>query len=568
MKNNKITLKSLKQELENIKVKSSTKASKKVTPEVINKGAIGHDIKNSYINRMFLRSSGFGLYLITGILGYAHKIPFIGRIISALGLYYGRTTIWKILVKVRKMFIIINAMIGVFLVFKTAGFSTDNLIAGFAGVGETYFVMLGSLVKRMFNWFVELFDYKVVPNIPGDSGGGIFSKPSVPKSKHIFIPSNLSIPNLVEAEPFSLRKLYMSGTPTETISWYRDSNSWFWILTAALTVGVVYVGVQSYYEPMYLFNLFKSSVPTTTVTGPTPPLDPGSLPTAAAVAGGSDITLDNSSNITQKTVDFFRKVKKGLNPFNYLASASDAQSQFKVLMEVQNDYNRADRSLYPFTTHNPLDSWFKRLRLHYYGETGQEFVERRQFMEYADRIYDSLKIDKGKMIESVQASPILGDKSLWSAGNTPLGSGAITPSGTITPSLFGKPNIAAPALIEALEQASTSATQRKGLLIPTLPESLTTEWAGHTVEKVSNYFDNWKHSKTHKSFDSLDSIQSIESLDSTVAESSGLLKDKISTPSNLINRTRRWAERPTSSELTEVVDKIKVHDNPFGVFSD
>jgi hypothetical protein len=56
--------------------------------------AVGHDIKQSYIQNLHMRSSMFMLWVISGILGYAHKIPFIGKTIALLSLWYGRTTWW------------------------------------------------------------------------------------------------------------------------------------------------------------------------------------------------------------------------------------------------------------------------------------------------------------------------------------------------------------------------------------------------------------------------------------------------------------------------------------------
>jgi hypothetical protein len=91
------------------------------------------------------------LFLITGVLGYAHKIPFIGRIITLLSLWYGKTTIWKILARLRKMFIIFNALIGVLLVFKTTSFNTDNILIGLTALGYTYFDILTNLIKWLFN---------------------------------------------------------------------------------------------------------------------------------------------------------------------------------------------------------------------------------------------------------------------------------------------------------------------------------------------------------------------------------------------------------------------------------
>jgi len=160
MKNNRLTLKALKKELDLMKSNKKQEISNKT---------IDPNIKNSYINNLHMRlreNSMLVLYLISGIIAYAHKIPFLGKLISIASLYYGRTTWWKILVKARKLFILFNALIGVIMVFNTVGFSFDNILAGFAGMGHTYLEILVNFTKRLFNWFVELFDHKLIPNVP------------------------------------------------------------------------------------------------------------------------------------------------------------------------------------------------------------------------------------------------------------------------------------------------------------------------------------------------------------------------------------------------------------------
>ena len=106
--------------------------------------------KKSRIINLFKQSSMLHLWLISGILGYARRIPFINKFVSLLSLWYGRTTIWKILGKTRKLFVIINAIIGVYAVFKTVGFNFDNILIGF--MGHTYFEVLGNLTNKLFNW--------------------------------------------------------------------------------------------------------------------------------------------------------------------------------------------------------------------------------------------------------------------------------------------------------------------------------------------------------------------------------------------------------------------------------
>jgi len=398
-----------------MKLKSGSKVSKNV-PENLTKGGIGHDIKNSYIQRLYMRSSGLTLYLITGLIAYAHKIPFIGRIISLLGLYYSRTTIWKILIKIRKIFIIINALIGVYMVFKSVGFSTDNLLIGFTAVGESYFIMLKNLTYKLFTWLVELFDHKIIPNVPGDNGGTFFSKP---KDKSIFTPSN--IPNPLEGDMFSLRKLYKDSIPNYT-PWYKDTTTWLWIIGTGCTIGVLYLGYCVVTDPLFISNLFKSN-PAINTQGPTSPTDP-----SGDYSPDISLTQKVSSGIsivTKGFVNSYRSVTRALNPFTYFGTSADAQSQFNLFMEVQNDLNRANRNLYPFTEHNPFDSWFKKFRLSYIGESAPEFVERTRVRMHADRIYESLRVTKGKAIDIGGATPI------FSAQNSPYLSTSTTPAITL-----------------------------------------------------------------------------------------------------------------------------------------
>src|SRR6266436_1666022 len=142
MKNNKLTLKALKHELDNLKKSKSSNIAPPDNKNSHNAEVAGHDIKGSYINRIYMKSSMFWLYIITFILSYAHKIPYIGRIITLLGFWYGRTTWWKILVKLIKFFIMMNAAIGLMVIIKTTGFGTDNIIAGFSASGQEYLQFL------------------------------------------------------------------------------------------------------------------------------------------------------------------------------------------------------------------------------------------------------------------------------------------------------------------------------------------------------------------------------------------------------------------------------------------
>ena len=81
--NNKVTLKSLQKELEQLKNSKSKSTTAKSGVET-HKSSVAHDIKNSYIQNLHMKSSMLYLWLITAALGYVQKLPYIGRIIAMM----------------------------------------------------------------------------------------------------------------------------------------------------------------------------------------------------------------------------------------------------------------------------------------------------------------------------------------------------------------------------------------------------------------------------------------------------------------------------------------------------
>src|ERR1700709_1360230 len=364
---NKLTLKALKQELDRIKAsKLRTNSS-----DDGDSSKVGlHGIKNSYINNLYSKSGAFWLYLVTGVLGYAHKIPVVGRVLSLLSLWYGRTTIWKILVKIRKIFIVFNAIIGVYIVFKSVGFSTDNLMAGFYGVGHTYVETLFSLTKRLFNWFVELFDHKVVPNVPGTGSPKptVFSHPlwytkpmhTAPLSERILDLGNLN--KNWFTDPFNIN-INVQSTP-----WYRDYSTWLWIAGVTCTLGLAFLGYKMIMDPTILQNLTRGDV-----TNPSPQTGSrgaagpsinvqGAEPDIALADNRSSKALGKAKDIAVGFVNLPGLVFNKLNPFNYIVGAEGTKAQMDLFLEAQNDVNKADLKYYPFTPDNPFDSWINKMK--------------------------------------------------------------------------------------------------------------------------------------------------------------------------------------------------------------
>jgi hypothetical protein len=417
----------------------------------------------------------FYLWLLTGILGYASKIPFIGRIVTLLGIWYGKTTWWKMLLKLRKIFIMLNSLIGVYVVFKTVGFSSDNILAGFSAMGYEYLQILINASKRLFNWFFELFDHRIVPNIPGD-------KPNIPGSSGgIKTSLDYRYNPLLDKIPSkdSLRESYKSMfniTVQEqpTTSWYKNYSTWLWIGGILCTLGGLYLGYKFIMDPLFVDNINNSG--TSTVKGS--PVEPnggqpdGSNPLFTIANGIGSITNSISNGLIK------------LNPYYWLLS--DNSSQVQSFIDRQNNITTSDMRLYPFTKYNPHDSFLTKLRLSWLGETASELGNRMKAKSLALRELDILNTNINTIIDSpITRSPFL-------EGLTGFNSGFETPR--LTNIGLGNKYVSGLGFLETLE-ASTSFnnTFNKISSLPPTPTNVPASLPeiDITVEEVKTVNPSW-----------------------------------------------------------------------------
>ena len=376
----------LQAELDLIK-SSKGKPKTKVQPVTeTHRSSVAHDIKNSYIQNLHMKSSMFMLWLGTAVLSYAHKIPYIKHIITALSVMYGRTTIWKVLVKLRKIFILFNAAIGVYLTFKTVGFSYDNILAGFAGMGHSYLELFTNFTKRLFHWFVELFDHKVIPNVPGDKPLG--------GNKNIWLPKGIESnsfypkPNVESSLRDSYKSLFNISVEPAPTSWYRDLSSWLWVggavLGGVVVVGTVYVVYKFIQDPSFV--LFLGNSEGTATTDVSNAMN-ANLRTTITPASPEDVSEGSSVfAITKLLVRGVGNGLKNLNPAYWFLTSTDNSGQLKEFMSQQATTKKLE-SFYPYTNINPYDSWIKRMRISWLGETTAEITGRKSLAkEYLDII--------------------------------------------------------------------------------------------------------------------------------------------------------------------------------------
>lgn len=297
------------------------------------------------------------------------------------------------------------------------------------------------------------------------------------------------------------RDLYKSpfNVTIDTTPWYRDWtwSTLFWICGGICTAGIFYVGYQSWYEPMYIYNWIKG-IPSIRHTGATPPTDniyttrrPFRVrpSTFGPVLDDSPSLFDKGKSVSKGFVSAYKYLTYKINPFNWVASVSETREQFKTFMEYQNNVVTADRNLYPFTNDNPFDSWFKKLRIHYFGESATELVNRLGVKDVAEEIYNEIKVSRGGTEVITQASTS-GAKTFFSTPNSPV----FAPSSPSLPTnTLGLTNyhvspfaavlpIASPEQIATLKAISTPSS-------PILPQSpslfaTTTEWANFDKPSV------------------------------------------------------------------------------------
>ena len=236
---------------------------------------------------MYMKSSLITLWVLSWVIALANKIPVIKGIITMLGLWYGRTTWWKILLKIlrisRKTFIVFNAIVGVYAVFKMTGFEVGLAYSHFGMMGKTYLELLYGFTKRLFEWFLDLLGYDVEPRKP--------NLPKYGKAWNYWNPNHSNEIFYDRGNPLSkisnISKDWLPGVNinVNTTPWYKDLTTWLWIGGIISFIGVGYLGYKFLFDPTFI-----ESLPSFSRTGPTPPKDPGSLP------GPSDIQLGPMSS--------------------------------------------------------------------------------------------------------------------------------------------------------------------------------------------------------------------------------------------------------------------------------
>jgi len=264
------------------------------------------------------------------------------------------------------------------MVFKTTGFSYDNVLAGFAGMGHSYLEIFTNFTKRLFHWFVELFDHKVIPNVPGDKGlGGGNRNIWLPKA----IESNSFYhkPNVEESLRKSYNSLFNITVEPAATTWYRDLPSWLWIggavLGGAVVVGTVYVVYKFIQDPSFILFLGNSEGTAGADVGNAINNNVTTRITPASPDGVVEESL--AFKITKGVVRGVVRGVRKLNPSYWFLTSTDTTVQAREFMTQQATAKYKLPEFYPYTNINPYDSWIRRMRISWLGETSAEIIDRK-----------------------------------------------------------------------------------------------------------------------------------------------------------------------------------------------
>jgi hypothetical protein len=260
-------------------------------------------------------------------------------------------------------------------------------LVGFTAMGHSYAEIFWNFNKRVFTWIYDLFDHKIVPNLPGNPPSNPTSwfsnKLESQKSGWFSGPySNIKPEVLNNTGIDSLRKTYMDDLINKSVNininstpWYKDLTTWLLIGGTLASVGVFYIGYKIIMDPLFINDLplignwFRS---------PIPPVAPEVVvtPTQETVTAANQVAEASSSSVTKSLITTVGNSFKKLNPATWFMSSVDYDNATAVFRASQSSHGY-NNSLYLFKPINPYDPWLTRMRISLLGETTLERETRR-----------------------------------------------------------------------------------------------------------------------------------------------------------------------------------------------
>jgi len=211
----------------------------------------------------------------------------------------------------------------------------------------------------LFHWFVELFDHKVVPNVPGDINpwaGNNYKKiwSSGPLDKTVYHPTNIVPSNVEDSLRKSYNSLFNISVEPAPSSWFKDLPTWLWVggvvAGGAVVLGSVYVIYKFIQDPSFILFLGKAEGTAGGDVANAAAANVRTTVTPASPEGTveSSLALKITKGLVRGVVRGIRK----LNPSYWFLTSTDTAEQAREFLTQQATTERLKR-FYPYTEVNP-----------------------------------------------------------------------------------------------------------------------------------------------------------------------------------------------------------------------
>lgn len=324
-------------------------------------------------------------FLFTSIISNLHRIPGVPRLIKLLSLWYGRTTWWKILVMLRKAFVLMNALIGMFAIIKISGFSMDNIAVGISTMGYNYVEGISTITRKVFDWLYSFFNNRT-PDVPKNPGSWISDPREWSVTRRIGWETRPMTSDGIAQRMLEVGKNQNFFNPQpQTRGWlgwiYDGIPSWLWYTgVAVISIGTLYLGYKVIIDPSWITPFAQGG-----------PGNPG-LPEIQV----NDVRTETvAATIAKQFTRFYRGVAHYTNPFTYLPTANQSNDAFQAFMKNQTSWENRNYKLYPFTEINPHASWLNQWKLALFGESSADALHRLSVRNLIDSEYNALRVQDG-----------------------------------------------------------------------------------------------------------------------------------------------------------------------------
>lgn len=297
-------------------------------------------------NKKNVLKSSLGILYVLSCIGFIiNKIPFLAKYSQSIKLFMGKASLWTILVILRKVFITMNALIGLWLMFKITGWNQGSFLSAAAAMGTGYMEFFVTFVKKAFDWLYNLLDNKVVPNAPSAPTNNPWSQYNGWNTGPMKDNNYLSM-----AE--NARSWYKSPVGSTTSDpWYYSWKTWLFIAGSIVTIAALYSGY------VYINDWFKAA--------PYP-----AAPTINVQSPGGSNSNSGGTSILRTAADMLI-----FNRINNVTSALSSIKEFIIpsmdggtLHSIQKNNIESQKlhQYYPFTPYDPAAPWYDRIRFKHF----------------------------------------------------------------------------------------------------------------------------------------------------------------------------------------------------------